>query len=633
MPTLNPTQSLPGWNHDWTSDDRWFIAYYDPAAINRYIDALNERLKAIGATQLNKFIAGASPQYCAGIVPITEYTNVDNGTTTGTSYSPLSKIPLAVKMVRGSVYVGSTAVQTFDSNDDGTLNFYPIFSSTTFATSGRVFYGTGVIALSWNVAPGGNRCSVTYTQATHTMGEVFYQFSYVPNYESVGAAWRAISTAAAGLFGNGYVPAYDSGGTALDYTGAIPLTAGVNYDTTEADDGFMSMPLWAYKLQKKRFPRLIRTIYDNYCQQPTGVETIDYAGTAVHYGGAAAGGQKAILTDSTSPNVGKLHTYSGGVWVLDTSGATLPDTITVTCGSHNIDTGATYGVQEVPYAFYVPSGGGYPIPPDYFNGQYLNELRDLINESVAVRYSDTGWASGSQVVGGPGLGGQVALYWVSGGRNYGSSGTHYGTSNSPSYAVADYNSHTNRVYNQGDAPYARAVSDGGTIVNPPTVTYYIARAWGTPQIENLPMAGVCQYQVYFIAGFTGNTAASSEPPTGWGLPQTNNPPTSTSGTAFDLIFDANGDGTSYKHNYGFSASTIVNSETVTGSQLGTDAPPNVDNSVVTTNVRLYDSMGVAYDVANPAVPPSPVYGVQGYDVVSLTAIVRYDVTGGFQYTK
>jgi hypothetical protein len=631
--SFNPSQSLPSWNHDWTSDDRWFIAYHDPACINMFIDALNERLQAVGGTLLNKYVAGGTNPYCAGIIPITETTNTNAGTVDGIAYNPLSKIPVAVKMTRGTVYVGSTAVQTFISNRDGSLTFTPIGTPTVFAISGRIFEYSGVLAISFNVAPGANHCVVTYTQASYDLNVIFGLDSYAAHAGTVGAAWKTISSVAAGLFGLGFVPAYDTGGTPLDYTGAIPLTAGVNYDETEGDDGFLSMPLWAYKIQKKRFPRFIRTIYYTYCQQPNGVETIDYTGATVHYGGAAAGGQKALLTDTTSRNVGKLHTYSGGVWVLDTSGAKLPDTITVTCGTHNINTGTTYGVQEVPYSFYVPIGGAYPCPPDYFDAHYLNELRDLINQAVAVRYSDTGFASGSQVVGGPGLGGQVALYWVAGGRNWGSSGTHYGTSNSPSYAVADYNSHANRVYNQGDAPYATAVSDGGTIVNPPTVTYYIARAWGTPQIENLPMAGVCHYQVYFIAGFPGNTAAPSEPPTGWGLPQTSNPPTSTSSTYFDLIFDGNGDGLTYKCSHGFAASTIVNTETVTGTQLGTDAPPNVDTAVVSTNVRLYDSMGVAYDVANPAVPPSPVYGVQGYDEVALYAIVRYDVTNGFTYQK
>jgi hypothetical protein len=616
-------QALPGWNHDWTSDDRWFFAYFDSACINMYIDALNERLKAIGETLIPKYIDGSiSPRYLPQLTPYTE-TFSSTGATTTDSFT-LSHVPIACRMLRATIYVGTTAVALVQGNNDEALGITVLGSPAAYPISGGATQVFGTFSYSWNIPPGPNSVVVTYTQATYTLGIVSNADSYASRLESIGRSWANISLAAASrLFDpNGrFVPAYDSSGGAINYTGHLPLTAGDRFDPDELDDGTINMPIWSYKIQKKRFPRLIKAISDAHCQQPLGMPNFDYLGNPITYG-AAATGQIALLTDHTSPNVGKLHTYSGG-WNLYTGSAKAPDTVVLTPGTQMVDLGSPYGVQEQPNGYYYPVGTvNYPFAPDYFNGEYLNELRDLINQAVAVRYGKTDIGSG--VEGGPGLGGDVALYWVAGGENSGAS--RHETDGDDSFgdytvAQANYASGRHLLSNTGVAPVCNSISDGITLGT--IVTYQVYRAWGTPQIENLPMAGVYSYQVYFVAAFVGAPGT----PTKWGLPYTAYPADTYPNAS--QTFDANGDGVTYKTNYGFSASSIISTDTYEGSQFGSTGCPDIDTGIVTAFVS--DGMG-GY-VSNPDVPPSKDYGVKGYAPVALFALVRYDVAGGFTYVK
>ncbi len=91
-----------------------------------------------------------------------ETTSTDNGANATTAYSPLEHTPVLAGTVTGTVYDGSTAVQTFVISSSGTFTFSTIGSPATFATSGSLNLTTGELVLTWNAAPGANHTVLSY---------------------------------------------------------------------------------------------------------------------------------------------------------------------------------------------------------------------------------------------------------------------------------------------------------------------------------------------------------------------------------------------------------------------------------------------------------------------------------------
>ena len=91
-----------------------------------------------------------------------EVSSTDNGGDTSATYAPLEKTPILAGTVTGSVYDGSTAVQTFVISSAGTFTFSDIGSPTIKATAGSLNLTTGELTLTWNSDPGANHAVVSY---------------------------------------------------------------------------------------------------------------------------------------------------------------------------------------------------------------------------------------------------------------------------------------------------------------------------------------------------------------------------------------------------------------------------------------------------------------------------------------
>lgn len=93
-----------------------------------------------------------------------ETSSTDNGGDTTSVYAPLEHTPVLAGTLTGTVYDGSTAVQTFVVSEAGTFTFTDIGSPTYKGTSGTVDLTTGEITLTWNTDPGANHivCSYEY---------------------------------------------------------------------------------------------------------------------------------------------------------------------------------------------------------------------------------------------------------------------------------------------------------------------------------------------------------------------------------------------------------------------------------------------------------------------------------------
>jgi hypothetical protein len=91
-----------------------------------------------------------------------ETSSTDNGVVTTSVYAPFEHTPVLAGTVTGTVYQGTTAVQTFVVSSAGTFNFTSIGSPATFATAGSLNLTTGEMTLTWNAAPGANHAVMSY---------------------------------------------------------------------------------------------------------------------------------------------------------------------------------------------------------------------------------------------------------------------------------------------------------------------------------------------------------------------------------------------------------------------------------------------------------------------------------------
>jgi len=91
-----------------------------------------------------------------------ETSSTDAGGDVTSVYAPLEHTPVLAGTLTGTVYDGSTAVQTFVVAADGTFTFTSIGSPTVTATAGTVDVTTGEMTLTWSSAPGANHVVVSY---------------------------------------------------------------------------------------------------------------------------------------------------------------------------------------------------------------------------------------------------------------------------------------------------------------------------------------------------------------------------------------------------------------------------------------------------------------------------------------
>src|SRR5258708_4923602 len=89
-------------------------------------------------------------------------TGVDLGTSTTTKYT-LVNTPIVAGSLSGTIHVGIIPVQTFSVSVLGVFTFASIGSPSAIATAGSLNLGTGVITLTWNIAPGTNSAITSYT--------------------------------------------------------------------------------------------------------------------------------------------------------------------------------------------------------------------------------------------------------------------------------------------------------------------------------------------------------------------------------------------------------------------------------------------------------------------------------------
>lgn len=91
-----------------------------------------------------------------------ETTSTDAGLTTTSVFSPLEHTPILAGTITGTVYDGSTAIQTFVVSTSGTFTFTDIGSPSPKATAGSIDLTTGEFTLTWNSAPDENHCVLSY---------------------------------------------------------------------------------------------------------------------------------------------------------------------------------------------------------------------------------------------------------------------------------------------------------------------------------------------------------------------------------------------------------------------------------------------------------------------------------------
>jgi hypothetical protein len=91
-----------------------------------------------------------------------ESTSTDAGADVNSVFSPLEHTPILAGTITGTVYDGATAVQTFVVSSNGTFNFTSIGSPANVATAGNIDLTTGEFTLTWDNAPGPNRCTISY---------------------------------------------------------------------------------------------------------------------------------------------------------------------------------------------------------------------------------------------------------------------------------------------------------------------------------------------------------------------------------------------------------------------------------------------------------------------------------------
>jgi len=91
-----------------------------------------------------------------------EVSSTDSGATTTAAYSPLEHTPVIPGSVTGTVYDGTTVVQTFTVSESGVFTFSDVNSPSIKATAGTLNVTTGEMVLTWNSAAGDNHVVVSY---------------------------------------------------------------------------------------------------------------------------------------------------------------------------------------------------------------------------------------------------------------------------------------------------------------------------------------------------------------------------------------------------------------------------------------------------------------------------------------
>lgn len=91
-----------------------------------------------------------------------ETTSTDPGAILVSAYAPLEHTPVLAGTLTGTVYDGSTAIQTFTVDTTGTFTFTSLGAFATLATAGSVNLTTGEVTITWNLAPGPNHLVVNY---------------------------------------------------------------------------------------------------------------------------------------------------------------------------------------------------------------------------------------------------------------------------------------------------------------------------------------------------------------------------------------------------------------------------------------------------------------------------------------
>ena len=91
-----------------------------------------------------------------------EVTSTDPGTTTVATFTPLQHTPIFAGTVTGTIYDGSTAVQTFVVGSGGSFTFSTIGAPSTFVSAGSLNLNTGELSFTWNAAPGPNSAVISY---------------------------------------------------------------------------------------------------------------------------------------------------------------------------------------------------------------------------------------------------------------------------------------------------------------------------------------------------------------------------------------------------------------------------------------------------------------------------------------
>jgi hypothetical protein len=341
--------------------------------------------------------------------------------------------------------------------------------------------------------------------------------------------------------------AMGSNGTAINYTGTFDLSI-TDYDGRD-------FPV------RRRYPRWI----DNL------------ASTGDQEGAIAVDGQKAMLVGPSSvngSNTGKYFTRTSGAWVYDPA-VTAPDKV-IAASSTGTNITAGGGV-------FAPQAG------DYFCAEFLNESRDRLNSQVMFTGAISTWDNTSRL-------------------GFGEDTTYAGA---VAAAQADYNSPTNTTNSDTTAgpsvlvEYFPPASGFGHII-------HVAKTYckTPPVIDNLPMAGICNFQVYQYSGSSG--------PPDW----------DPSNPDIDRQFKDFGD------------PAFVDPGLISGGTTGPDTPgdPVIVKEYFTSSITTASSIASAsFSGSNcPTTPwPSSTNGGRwGYSEVYIgNLFTRYDVTGGFQYTR
>lgn len=93
-----------------------------------------------------------------------EVSSTDNGADVTSVFDPLEHTPVLAGTVTGTIFIGSTATQTFSVNSAGTFSFNTITGvvPAQLVTGGSLVANTGEITLTWDGAPGANHIVLSY---------------------------------------------------------------------------------------------------------------------------------------------------------------------------------------------------------------------------------------------------------------------------------------------------------------------------------------------------------------------------------------------------------------------------------------------------------------------------------------